>query len=148
MPGPEGIGVAVYSGSRRNVLSDSEVLHCDRRSSLHKATVTANRRINISISERQVSVKSAALPDRQKLGDLTTVVMFKWQVDAGEAPQAQSGIVRRLPMQKIHIVQAPMYHSSTPITSNFLPSSLNGSFPNVRQGLEMPLSRLSSSHSP
>ncbi|KAJ8606416.1 hypothetical protein MRB53_040999 [Persea americana] len=42
----------------------------------------------------------------------------------------------------------PMYHTSTPMTSNFLPSSLNGSLPNVGQVSEMPLSSESSSQRP
>ena len=42
----------------------------------------------------------------------------------------------------------PMYHSSTPMTSNFLPSSLRGSLPNVGHVSETPFSRLSSSHRP
>lgn len=42
----------------------------------------------------------------------------------------------------------PMYHTSTPRTFHFLPSSLSGSFPNVGHVSLTPLLRLSSSHSP
>ena len=42
----------------------------------------------------------------------------------------------------------PMVHSSTPMISNFSPSSLKGSLPNVRQELLMPFSNESSSHRP
>jgi hypothetical protein len=42
----------------------------------------------------------------------------------------------------------PMLQSSTPIISNFSPSSLKGSFPNVRHALLIPLSKVSSSHNP
>lgn len=42
----------------------------------------------------------------------------------------------------------PTYHNSTPSTSNFFPSSLNGSFPNVGHVSLTPLYRFASSHSP
>lgn len=44
--------------------------------------------------------------------------------------------------------EVPKLQSSTPRTSNFSPSSLNSSFPNVRHLLLIPLSKLSSSHNP
>ena len=44
--------------------------------------------------------------------------------------------------------QEPIYQSSTPITSNLVPSSLNGSLPKVGHGAETPCSRLSSSQRP
>lgn len=42
----------------------------------------------------------------------------------------------------------PIYHISTPSMSNFVPSSLNGSFPKVKLGLLIPFSQPSSIHSP
>ena len=44
--------------------------------------------------------------------------------------------------------QAPTYHTSTSRTSNLDPSSLKGSLPNVGHVSLIPLSRVSSSHSP
>ena len=44
--------------------------------------------------------------------------------------------------------QVPMCQTSTPRISNFSPSSLSGSFPNVGHADDTPRSRLSSSHSP
>lgn len=42
----------------------------------------------------------------------------------------------------------PMYHNSTPMTSNLVPSSLSGSLPNVGHVADTPFSRLSSSQRP
>lgn len=49
-------------------------------------------------------------------------------------------------MMKGH--QEPIYQSSTPMTSNLVPSSLSGSLPKVGQDAETPFSRLSSSQRP
>lgn len=45
-------------------------------------------------------------------------------------------------------VEAPIYHTSTPITSNFSPSSLSPSFPNVKHRPLTPCSNTPSNHNP
>lgn len=129
-------------------VKSSEVLRLGGRTELHKATVTANRQVNMHMLGRQGSERIAGIVQQIRSRSLSRIIVSRWKVDADNVPHAQSGIIRRLSMHESVFVQAPMYHNSTPITSNFLPSSLSGSFPNVRQELEMPLSRLSSSHSP
>lgn len=53
-----------------------------------------------------------------------------------------------LPCAIVHASHPPTHHTSTPTTSNFSPSSLNGSFPNVMQFPLTPRSSTPSSHSP
>lgn len=55
-------------------------------------------------------------------------------------------IMRRFCQQTFD--QDPMYHISTPSTSNLCPSSLSGSLPNVGHCSDTPFSRLPSTHSP
>lgn len=47
-----------------------------------------------------------------------------------------------------HPSHDPTYHNSTPNTSNFFPSSLNGSFPNVGHVSLTPLYKFASNHNP
>jgi hypothetical protein len=51
-------------------------------------------------------------------------------------------------LQSAQLCIGPRVHSSTPMISNFSPSSLNGSFPNVGHELLTPFSNESSSHRP